>query len=76
MSRFDFPGPGRLLLVSDGLWNYAPTGVDVATAAGTGSLLEVARRLVDFANDRGGHDNITVVIIDVDPPITPPKGQP
>ena len=76
VSRFDFPGPGRLLLVSDGLWNYSPTGADVAAAAGTGSLLDVARRLVDFANERGGHDNITVVIIDVDPPTNPPKGQP
>lgn len=67
VSRFDFPGAGRLVLVSDGLWNYAPTGADVAAAADTGSPAEVARRLVDFANQRGGHDNITVVVIDVDP---------
>jgi serine/threonine protein phosphatase PrpC len=25
----------------------------------------VAKRLVDFANERGGHDNITVVVIDM-----------
>lgn len=73
VSRFDFPGPGRLLLVSDGLWNYAPTGADVAAATGSGSRVDVARRLVDFANERGGHDNITVVVIDVDPPLNQPR---
>jgi serine/threonine protein phosphatase PrpC len=72
IARFEFPGPGRLLLVSDGLWNYAETGPEVATAAGDGPPIDVARRLVDFANAQGGHDNITVVVIEVDPP----KGQP
>jgi serine/threonine protein phosphatase PrpC len=78
IARFDFPGPGQLLLVSDGLWNYAPSGPDVAAAAGDGSPLEVARRLVDFANAQGGHDNITVVVVVVDPsdPSEQPKGQP
>ncbi|MGI8807308.1 MAG: PP2C family serine/threonine-protein phosphatase [Acidimicrobiales bacterium] len=76
VSRFDFPGPGRLLLVSDGLWNYAPEGADVAAAAGTGPAIDVARRLVDFANEQGGHDNITVVIIDVEPPAAPPVAPP
>lgn len=65
VSRFDFPGPGRFLLVSDGLWNYALEGPHVAAAAGSGPPLEVARRLVDFANGKGGHDNITVVVIDI-----------
>jgi serine/threonine protein phosphatase PrpC len=27
----------------------------------------VARTLADTANDRGGHDNITVVVVDIDP---------
>ena len=63
--------PGRLVLCTDGLWNYAPTAgelgrlidalpVDSAPAA-------VARALADAANDRGGHDNITVAVVDIDP---------
>lgn len=63
--RFAAPGPGRLVLCSDGLWNYARTATDVAAAAGPGEALGVARRLTSFANDRGGHDNITVVVIDL-----------
>ena len=66
IARFDFPGPGRFLLVSDGLWNYAETGPEVAAAAGDGPPLDVARRLVEFANAAGGHDNITVVVVTVD----------
>lgn len=64
-------GPGRLVLCSDGLWNYAPTPADVAMAASTGTPLEVAQRLTDFANDQGGHDNITVVVIDLRKEQTP-----
>jgi serine/threonine protein phosphatase PrpC len=65
VSRFDFTGPGRFLLVSDGLWNYATEGPDVAAVAGAGTAIEIARRLTDFANGAGGHDNITVVVVDV-----------
>lgn len=72
LARFDFPGPGRFLLVSDGLWNYAPSGPEVAAAAGDGPPLDVARRLVDFANAQGGHDNITVVVVSIE---DPPKGE-
>lgn len=63
--------PGRLVLCTDGLWNYA------AEAEELGRLVEelpegaapaaVARALADMANDRGGHDNITVAVVDIDP---------
>jgi PPM family protein phosphatase len=63
--------PGRLLLCTDGLWNYAPSAQEL------GRLLEglpagaspagVARGLADMANTRGGHDNITVAVIEIDP---------
>lgn len=68
-TQFQATGPGRLVLCSDGLWNYADSAQEVAGVAGAGSPLEVARRLVDFANESGGHDNITVIVVDV-------KGQP
>jgi serine/threonine protein phosphatase PrpC len=62
-TRFEFPGAGRLLLVSDGLWNYAES-----PEAGTDEPLAAARRLVDLANASGGADNITVVVVDVPAP--------
>lgn len=65
LAHFEPPGPGRLILCSDGLWNYAETADAVAAAAGEGELLAVAQRLVTFANEAGGHDNITVVVVDV-----------
>jgi serine/threonine protein phosphatase PrpC len=60
--------PGHvLLLCSDGLWKYAPEAVELAElvrAAPRGAgPLELACRLVDFANTRGGTDNVTAVIL-------------
>lgn len=64
--RFSLPGPGRLLLCSDGLWNYAPHTADIAAllqqAPADADSVTLARALVDFANAQGGRDNITVVI--------------
>jgi serine/threonine protein phosphatase PrpC len=34
----------------------------------TAPPLAVARRLTDFANESGGHDNITVVVVDLPRP--------
>lgn len=64
---FDVPGPGRLLLVSDGLWNYTLEPAQLVAAMGDPppDPVELARRLVSFANDAGGSDNITVVVVDL-----------
>ena len=72
---FDVPGPGRLLLVSDGLWNYTLEPTDLVAAMGPSDPasgveeplppVDLARRLVTFANDAGGSDNITVVVVDL-----------
>ena len=64
---FDVPGPGRLLLVSDGLWNYTLEPAHLVAAMGDQSAerIDLARRLVTFANDAGGSDNITVVVVDI-----------
>ena len=63
--------PGRLVLCTDGLWNYAPGADELARlleALPAGAApAAVARTLADTANDRGGHDNITVVVVDIDP---------
>ncbi len=63
--------PGRLVLCTDGLWNYAPSpgelhGLIVGLPAGSAPVA-VAHALADVANERGGHDNITVAVIDIDP---------
>jgi serine/threonine protein phosphatase PrpC len=64
---FDVPGPGRLLLVSDGLWNYTLEPAQLVAAMGDQAAepVDLARRLVTFANDAGGSDNITVVVVDL-----------
>ena len=58
---------GWLLACSDGLWNYAQEiealSEQVALAAAAAESVEdVAARLVQFATDAGGHDNITVAL--------------
>lgn len=73
---FVAPGAGRLVLCSDGLWNYAATAPELAAAAGAGPPLSVCHRLVEFAISEGGHDNVTVVVLDLPRAAAPPKGQP
>jgi PPM family protein phosphatase len=67
------PGPGHLLLCTDGMWRYLPDAdslrARLADRAGTpspgGGLLEDARSLVRCALDAGGHDNVTTLLIPV-----------
>jgi serine/threonine protein phosphatase PrpC len=56
---------GRLLVCSDGFWNYADEKKItelVKAHPPTTDALTLARSLVNFARQQGGHDNITVVI--------------
>jgi serine/threonine protein phosphatase PrpC len=65
VARFKPPGPGVLLLCSDGLWNYQPRAAELARLAlpeAELSPLGAAVRLVRFALDAGGMDNITAVL--------------
>lgn len=64
--KFTIPGSGYLILCSDGLWNYT------LDAAHLGNLVQpspnkdaisISRTLVEFARNRGGHDNITVAVL-------------
>lgn len=66
VARFSFDA-GVLLVCSDGLWNYAPDAATLAThpALHERELIEQAGALVRFANESGGHDNITVVLSQV-----------
>ncbi|MDQ1371014.1 MAG: hypothetical protein QOF20_3367 [Acidimicrobiaceae bacterium] len=68
--------PGRLILCSDGLWNYASSTEDMAKLLDSqppdATPIELARSLTSFALTAGGHDNITVVIIDLPVPRNEP----
>ncbi|HSR29517.1 MAG TPA: PP2C family serine/threonine-protein phosphatase [Anaerolineae bacterium] len=57
--------PGdALLLCSDGLWDMVyPTERLAAFLASEASPQAICRRLVDAANDAGGEDNVTVVLV-------------
>jgi serine/threonine protein phosphatase PrpC len=65
VAQFTPPGPGALLLCSDGLWNYDPDGGKLAALSLPGALTEpqgAAAALTRFAVEAGGLDNITVAI--------------
>ncbi|MGI5227801.1 PP2C family serine/threonine-protein phosphatase [Actinoallomurus sp. CA-142502] len=66
--------PGVLLVCSDGLWNYFPDPARLAAAAPAAASepLEAARTLTRLANEAGGRDNITVVVIPLRPHTPPP----
>ena len=55
----------RYLLASDGLTRELPDSDIAALLASGESPAATATQLVEEANDRGGHDNITVIVADV-----------
>jgi serine/threonine protein phosphatase PrpC len=63
-------GRGRVVVCSDGLWNYAPDPDELACWVGehpsSTPALAVAQSLMDRALDAGGHDNVTVVVVDIE----------
>ncbi|MFI6849395.1 PP2C family protein-serine/threonine phosphatase [Kitasatospora sp. NPDC050467] len=63
--------PGVLLICTDGLWNYAEAATDLAHYVRQDARTEplaAAQNLVKFAVAAGGHDNITVAVLPIDPP--------
>jgi serine/threonine protein phosphatase PrpC len=73
VASFAPPGPGLLVVCSDGLWNYASDTDELARLVRAhppgAPLIGLARALVDFAIASGGHDNVTVTVTDVTPPV-------
>ncbi|MBG6065406.1 PP2C family protein-serine/threonine phosphatase [Micromonospora ureilytica] len=58
--------PGdRVLLCSDGLSSYVPHEQIRAALVSNESPGKVADQLVAMAVDQGGHDNVTVIVIEV-----------
>ncbi len=54
----------RFLLCSDGLHGYFDTDKDVADLCSDGDLEECAESAIALANQRGGKDNITALVIE------------
>jgi serine/threonine protein phosphatase PrpC len=80
VARFELPGPGAVLLCSDGLWNYQPAAAELAAMVLPAALTEplaAAAALVRFAIDAGGADNITTVLMPFPPawPETSPRSE-
>jgi len=65
--------PGRVVVCSDGLWNYTPAAHELAalteSAPDRASSIDVAQRLTRAALAAGGHDNITVAVVSIDPDV-------
>lgn len=60
--------PGDMLLMcTDGLVNMVSDDEIVREFQRNGSAAEIAQRLVNKANEKGGKDNITVVVVSVSP---------
>lgn len=58
--------PGdRFILCSDGLSDYADIGGDLVEQIEDVALTAIPKILVSYANGCGGHDNVTVVAVDV-----------
>jgi serine/threonine protein phosphatase PrpC len=66
--EYTITSPSRVLVCSDGLWNYAGSAGELAALinrAEPADTLGIATSLVAYANESGGHDNITVVLTDI-----------
>ena len=77
IAQFIPPGPGVLLLCSDGLWNYDPDGGKMATLAMPTALHNpraAAMALLLYALEAGGVDNITVAVVPY--PLGEPDAEP
>jgi serine/threonine protein phosphatase PrpC len=65
VTAVSFSPKDRVLVCSDGLSSVVAHEQLAGLVAGPGTLDEVCARLIQAANDAGGPDNITVIVIDV-----------
>ena len=65
MRTLNITGKGTLVVCSDGLWNYLKNEEhlrSLVAQTAQADALTAARKLVTFAREAGGHDNITAVV--------------
>jgi PPM family protein phosphatase len=58
-----FPSPGSLMICSDGLWGVVGQNNLQKVLRKSGGLMETSQKMVDLANQAGGPDNITVILV-------------
>lgn len=58
-----FPRPGYLMLCSDGLWGVVPEDEMRRIITNSTSLPDACHQLTAAANDAGGPDNISVILV-------------
>lgn len=63
--QYEVKAGDLLLMCTDGLHKYFRDPDEMALMATSGSLEQAARRLINLANERGGSDNISVVLVRV-----------
>lgn len=74
IADFDTQVGDVYLLCSDGLTDMVPDEEIAAVLASDRSLDACANELVQLANDHGGRDNVSVILIRVDSHVSRPKG--
>jgi PPM family protein phosphatase len=65
---FTPPGPGRVLVCSDGLFKYRPDPTALAATTPALRPLPTAQALIAFALEAGGADNISAAVLPYPPP--------
>jgi serine/threonine protein phosphatase PrpC len=60
----DLPPGSKLLLCCDGLWGMLSDSIIQSVLASVGTPQEACNQLVAAANEAGGKDNITAIIVD------------
>ena len=58
------PDTGKFILCSDGMWGLVSNNVIQDILDSEAPISEMAEKLVDLALEGGGHDNISVIIVD------------
>ncbi len=66
MMMFDIDPNDRFLVCSDGLHNYFKDSTELLRLLIGSSVDVVLERVIEIAKERGGHDNITAVLVDAD----------
>jgi len=67
ISRFPMKSKEKLLLCSDGLWGALDDQTLCDTLRTESSPPEACQALVQLARDKGGQDNITLIVAEVEP---------
>ncbi len=60
--ELDIPAGTTLMLCSDGFWNFLSDPAQIAPFMQAPDFITAARQMIDYANGKGGRDNITVAL--------------